>query len=179
MKLKTYFVGVTAAALMAGAALAADVKVGATVNDTTGAVVGTIESVSGDVAVLSTGANKVSLPLSSFGQGDKGPIIAMSRAQIDAAAAGAKAGAEAQLKAQLVKGATVYGTGDQVIGTIDAVDPKFVTVAVDDQKAMLPIESFAKGEKGPSIAMSADELKAAVKGSAQSAQANSDVSSKN
>ncbi|MGE3746755.1 MAG: hypothetical protein AB7G25_13800 [Sphingomonadaceae bacterium] len=173
VELKKFFIGFSAAALLSGAALAADagVKVGAAVSDTAGNPVGTIDSVSGDLAVVSTGTNKVSLPVSSFGLGTKGPIIALTKAQLDAAANSAKADAKAELMAQLTQGATVFGSAGSAIGSIDAVDTQFVTVMVDDQKVKLPIESFSKGAQGAVIGMTADELKAAAGVSDQQADA--------
>lgn len=171
MVLKRVLIGMSAAALMAGAAMAADagVKAGATVNDTTGNPVGTIESVNGDLAVVSTGTNKVSLPVSAFGQGDKGPIIAMTKAQLDAAASGAKASAQAELKSQLASGATVYGPDGAPVGNVDAVDAQFATLMVGDLKVKLPLDSFAKGDKGATIGMTAAQLKAAAGGTTASA----------
>jgi hypothetical protein len=168
VKLKKVLIGISAAAFMTGAALAADagVKAGVTVNDTSGNPVGTVESVSGDLAVVSTGTHKVSLPLSAFGQGDKGPIIAMTKAQLDAAASGAQANAKAELKAQLTKGATIYGPDGAPVGTIDETDAQFATLNVGDQKVKLPLDSFAKGSQGATIGMTAAQLKAAVSGAA-------------
>jgi hypothetical protein len=73
------------------AAASADVAVGATVKDTSGGTVGKIEAVEGQYAVLATTKNKVRLPISSFGKGADGPILAMTQAQVDAAAASAAA----------------------------------------------------------------------------------------
>jgi hypothetical protein len=73
------------------AAASGNVAVGVTVKDTQGGTVGTIESVDGQYAVLATTKNKVRLPLSSFGKGADGPILAMTQAQVDAAAASAAA----------------------------------------------------------------------------------------
>jgi hypothetical protein len=73
------------------AAASGSVAVGATVKDTSGGTVGTIESVDGQYAVLATTKNKVRLPVSSFGKGADGPILAMTQAQVDAAAASAAA----------------------------------------------------------------------------------------
>lgn len=72
-------------------AASANVAAGVTVKDTSGGTVGTIESVDGQYAVLATTKNKVRLPLSSFGKGADGPILAMTQAQVDAAAASAAA----------------------------------------------------------------------------------------
>jgi len=170
---KKALIGISAAALMSGAALAANValKAGATVSDTSGGQVGTIESVNGDLAVVSTGTNKVSLPVSAFGQGEKGPIIAMTKAQLDAAASGAKASAEADLKAQLTQGASVYGPDGAVAATVDTVDAQFATLTVGDQKVKLPLDSFSKGAQGAVIGMTGAELKAAASGAAASQSA--------
>ena len=73
------------------AAASGNVKAGVTVKDTQGGTVGTIESVDGQYAVLATTKNKVRLPVSSFGKGADGPILAMTQAQVDAAAASAAA----------------------------------------------------------------------------------------
>lgn len=145
---------------------AAKVAVGATVSDTSGNPVGTIEQVSGDLAVLSTGANKVSLPLSSFGAGAKGPVIAMTRAEVDAAASGAAAAAKADLMTQLSKGTAVTDPAGAKVGTVEAVEGEFATIATANSKVRLPLSAFAKGENGPVIAMTAAELDAAAKSAA-------------
>ena len=64
------------------AAASSNVAVGATVKDTSGGTVGTIESVDGQYAVLATTKNKVRLPISSFGKGADGPVLAMTQAQV-------------------------------------------------------------------------------------------------
>src|SRR6516165_430537 len=53
----------------ASSSASGNVTVGATVKDPNGGVVGTIESLDGQYAVLATQKNKVRLPLSSFGKG--------------------------------------------------------------------------------------------------------------
>jgi len=68
------------------AATAADVKRGVSVYDQNGASVGKIESVSGKDAVVSTGTTRASIPISSFAKNDKGLVIGMSKADIEAAA---------------------------------------------------------------------------------------------
>ncbi len=173
MRMKNLFLGISAAALLGGAALAADagVKAGAAVSDTSGNPVGTIESVNGDLAVVSTGTTKVSLPVSSFGQGAKGPILAMTKAELDAAASGAQANAKSELAAQLKAGASVYGSDGASVGTVESADAQFVTLNLGDQKAKLPLESFSKGAQGPVIGMTAAELKAAIGASGQQAAA--------
>lgn len=99
-----------AAAAQPAATPAAPPKVtqGATVFDVSGGEVGTVESVSGDLAVVSTGKNKARLPLSSFAAGEKGLLLGMTREQLDAAASAAAAGASdtGEKKAGPAKGAS-------------------------------------------------------------------------
>lgn len=71
------------------AATSADVTAGATVRDTAGSMVGTIESVSASGAVVATGKSRVQIPVTSFGKNDRGLVLAMSKTELDAAAAAA------------------------------------------------------------------------------------------
>ncbi len=68
------------------AATSADVMAGAQVRDQSGAPVGTIESVNGEAAVLSTGTVRAEIPISSFGKDSQGLVLAMTRSQLEAAA---------------------------------------------------------------------------------------------
>jgi hypothetical protein len=69
----------------APAAQAATAKAGDQVYDTTGAVVGTVESVSGSNFVISTGTNKATLPMSALASGANGLTINMTKAQLNSA----------------------------------------------------------------------------------------------
>ena len=64
----------------------ADVKTGSAVFDSSGDTVGTIKSVSAKGAVLDTGKVKVTIPLTSLAKSEKGLLIGMSKAEIEAAA---------------------------------------------------------------------------------------------
>ena len=68
------------------AATAADVKAGVSVYDQKGNVVGKIDSVTADGAVVSTGKIKASIPLSSFAKNDQGLVISMTKSELDAQA---------------------------------------------------------------------------------------------
>lgn len=70
------------------AATQADFKAGSTVLDAKGATVGTIEKVTAAGAVVSTGTVRAEIPLASFGKSDKGLVIAMTKAELEAAAKG-------------------------------------------------------------------------------------------
>jgi hypothetical protein len=83
-------VGATAKAEAGGAKLVAvteaDIKAGDTVRDTAGGVVGKVESVDVSGAVVATGKSRVQIPVTSFGKNQQGLVIAMTRAELDAAA---------------------------------------------------------------------------------------------
>jgi len=139
---------------------------GATVLDTSGGTVGTIDSMDGDYAVLATTKNKVRLPKTSFAMGPNGPVIAMTAAQIDAAAAQAAPAqtAAATAKPNVAQGAAVADMQGGSVGTVAAVDGQFATVQLaSGTKVRLPVSAFAAGDNGGlKIAMTAQQLGAAA-----------------
>jgi len=150
----------------AAPAAGANVAAGAKVFDAQGGEVGTVDSVTNGVAVVNTGTNKVGLPLASFGAGANGPIIAMTKAELDAAAAQASQQSAAELKAQLTPGATVYGASGAQVGTIKEADAQYITVDRPKGSVKLPVSAFGKGTNGPMISMTAEELDKAMSAAA-------------
>lgn len=148
----------------------ASVTVGAVVKDTAGGEVGRIESVEGGNAVLDTGTNKVSVPLSSFATGPSGPIMAMTKAQVDQAASSAQQQAQASASAEaaqaVTQGATVRDTAGGEVGTIKSVDAQFALVDTSKNQVRLPLSAFAAGPNGPVIGMTKAELDAAAEAAA-------------
>lgn len=67
-------------------ATAADIQAGAAVRDQSGGMVGTVESVSAQGVVVSTGTVRAQVPITSFGKNGQGLVLAMTRAQLEAAA---------------------------------------------------------------------------------------------
>lgn len=161
----------TAPAAGAQASATAAVATGATVYDTSGGVVGTVASTDGTNAVIDTGTNKAAVPLTSLGKGAKGPVLAMTKAQLDAAAGAQQAQASAAFRAQLVTGATVYGSGGARLGTIKAIDATNVTLTTDQGDAKLPITGFGPGPQGVTIGLTAAQLAAAMNGAPPAAGA--------
>ena len=151
-----------AAPAQAPATGAATVAAGATVYDTSGGVVGTVESTDGTNAVVNTGTVKAAIPLTSLGQGAQGPVLAMTKAQLEAAAGQQQAQASADFKSKLVPGATVYGTGGTQLGTIKSVDASGVTLTTADGPVVLPTSGFGPGPQGIVLGMTAAQLKAAM-----------------
>jgi preprotein translocase subunit YajC len=149
------------------AAAKANVAVGASVMDTKGGTVGTIAQVNGDIAVVDTGTVKASVPTSAFAaNGDKGLLMGMTKAELEAAVQGAKADAQQELLASLTPGAAITDQSGGAVGTIDSVDGEFIVVATPNAKVKLPKTAFAKGPNGPVIGMTLAQLEAAAKGSA-------------
>jgi len=65
------------------AATAADVKAGVEVFDQSGALVGKVDSVGANGAVVNTGNARAEIPVASFGKNDKGLGVAITKAEID------------------------------------------------------------------------------------------------
>lgn len=149
-----------AAAAPATAPAAANVTAGATVVDTTGAPVGTIESVSGDNAVLSTGTVKAAIPVASFAKGANGLVIGITKADLEAKVQAATKPTE------ITAGMAVSGPNGVAVGKVDSVNGDLVTVATANSKAQLPKTAFAQGPNGLVIGMTADQIDAAAKAAA-------------
>ena len=165
MSKSTKLLGVMLAAIMTVPVQAADLAIaaGAAVVDTTGAPVGRIEAVQGNVAVISTGTARASVDVASLRPGAGGLVIGMSRAELEAASMRAQAQASSAVKALLQPGATVYGSDGAQAATVDAVDDQYVTLAVESAKAKLPLSAFSRTDGGLAIGMTAEQLKAAVR----------------
>lgn len=139
--------------------------VGATVYDSTGAVVGTVDSMAPGAAVINTGTNKVALPLNAIGPGAKGLTASMTKQQLDAAAAQAQAQAVSQMRAKLVPGAKVNGSAGAPVGTVKAADSEYVTLTTPKGDVKLPVNGFGPGPNDTIvIGLTAAQLDAAVAG---------------
>lgn len=147
-----------------GAQAAATPTVGATVYDSAGVVVGTVDQVTPQAVVVNVGSNKVALPPASVGSGPQGLRIALTRAEVEAAAQQAQASAQQQLQAQLTPGATVRGAGGAVVGTVKSADAQVVTLTTPGGDVQLPIAGFTSGPEGPAITLTAAQLDAAIAG---------------
>lgn len=136
----------------------AGVVQGAKVVDTTGAEVGTIESVANGNAVLSTGAAKVSVPVTSFAKGPNALVFGMTKADVEAKVAQASAA-----PVEITVGALVSDQSGAKVGTVKEVAADGVTVDSGTAVAKLPRTAFGKGQSGLVIAMSPAQFEAAAK----------------
>jgi hypothetical protein len=87
-------------------ATAVDLRAGAQVHDPHGALVGTIESPDASGAIVNTGTARGRLALSSFGRNSQGLVIAMTKAQLEAAIAAAAPSAATTPSATSTPGAS-------------------------------------------------------------------------
>ena len=74
------------------AAIATDLRTGVQVRDQQGGLVGTVETADAASAVVNTGTARGRLALTSFGVNSQGLVIAMTKAQLEAAVAAARPG---------------------------------------------------------------------------------------
>ena len=121
---------VAAIALAATPALANEqVVAGATVTGPEGNAVGTIISVENGQAVLDTGKHKVPLAVEMYGQGEAGPTITVTKAQIDGMIDAQLAEAAAKRDAALVVGAEAMAADHAALGTILEIDGNNIVIA--------------------------------------------------
>lgn len=158
-------------ATFSGAAFAqgANVTAGATVYDPQGGTVGTVDSVADGAAVVNTGAHTVALPLDKFATSEKGPVISVTKQQLDDIAAQADADAAAKLDTALVAGAAVVDNAGTALGTIDKVDGDNVVLKTEKGPVSLTKKYFAVQNGALMALVTKDQVLAAL----NSAQAQS------
>lgn len=117
---------------------------GATVYGPEGNEVGTVASVAGGLVTVDTGKHKVPLATDAFGEGDKGPTITVTKAQLDAMMDEQLAKAAAARDALLVPGTAVETADNQPLGTIESVDGDNVVVTRSEGPVALMRTAFAE-----------------------------------
>lgn len=144
-------------------AVAAALAVGATVYAPDGSEVGTIKNMPGGNVVISTGKHDATLPATVFGMNEKGLLIAMTKAQLDAAVEAAEAKANAAMDAALVADASVHSSDGVVVGTVQKIEGDNVTIDLPAGTAItLQKEHLTAGSNGLSLYMTAADFNAAV-----------------
>ena len=156
---------VAAVALAATPALANDqVVAGATVTGPEGNTVGTIVSVDNGQAVLDTGKHQVPLGVTMYGQGENGPTITVTKAQLDEMMDAQLAEAAAKRDAALVVDAAVLSADGQPVGTVYTVDTADMVIIKNDTKIVtLKRDAFALDANGALMVLyTAGDLTAAM-----------------
>ncbi|MBX7541093.1 hypothetical protein [Qipengyuania sphaerica] len=160
-------------ALIATPALANDqVVAGATVTGPEGNAVGTIVQVENGQAVLDTGKHKVPLGVDMYGQGETGPTITVTKAQLDGMIDAQLAEAAAKLDAALVAGASAMDAQHAPLGTILEIDGNNVIIARggdEANKVTLLKEHFTATDHGLMALLTNAQIDAAMAQSAPAA----------
>ena len=121
---------VAALALSATPVLANDqVAAGAAVFGPEGNQVGTIVTVENGQAVLDTGKHKVPLGVDMYGEGPNGPVISVTKAQLDGMVDAQLAEAATKRDAALVAGADVMSADHQPLGKVLRVEGNNIVIA--------------------------------------------------
>ena len=151
-------------ATFSGAAFAqaANVAAGATVYDPQGGTVGTVDSVANGVAVVNTGAHTVALPLDKFATSEKGPVISVTKQQLDDLASQAEGQSAAQVDAALVAGAAVVDNAGVALGTIDKVDGDNIVLKTEKGAVTLTRKYFALNNGALTALVTKDQVLATL-----------------
>ncbi len=159
----------SAPAATAPAATAAP-TVGAKVYDTAGAEVGTVEKVDGANAVVFTGTKRATLPGTAFAKNDKGLVIAMTQAQLNAAVTAAESKTAGAMDAALVADAPIKSKDGVAVGTVQKVEGDNVTVALTDGNPVTITKQYLTvgANNALTLTMNATEFKSAVTAATQS-----------
>jgi hypothetical protein len=151
-------------ATLSGAAFAqaAGVAAGATVYDPQGGTVGTIDKVENGNAILNTGAHTVALPLDKFATSEKGPVISVTKQQLDDLASQAEGQSAAQVDAALVAGAAVVDNAGVALGTIDKVDGDNIVLKTEKGAVTLTRKYFALNNGALTALVTKDQVLATL-----------------
>ena len=142
-----------AAFSLATAAAAAAPEVGATVYGPEGNPVGTIEAMQDGTAVVNTGTHAAPVPVTALGEGPNGPVISVTKAQLNQIIAQQKAEATTKRDAALVADAMVHTADDVMVGTVTSVNGDEVVVELEGSPAALTREQFAVNPAGTLIVL--------------------------
>lgn len=147
--------------------------VGAKVYDPQGAEVGAIEKVDAANAVVYTGTKRATLPVAAFAKNDKGLLISMSQAQLNAAVAAAEAQTTSAMDSKLVANAAIKSKDGASVGTVQKVEGDNVTVAVAGGSPVTITKQYLTvGADGAlALTMNAAEFKSAVAAASQASAA--------
>ena len=153
MKFKSALTAAAALTLATAAYAQVGPEVGATIYTADGAEVATIESLQDGVAVVNTGAHTGSIPANVLGEGPDGPVISVTKAQLDQLFAEQEAQAVAARDAALIAGATVMSTDDVEIGTITEVNGDTAILTLADGPLTLARDQFATNQTGALVVL--------------------------
>ena len=165
MKFKTAFAAAAALTLATAANAQVGPEVGATVYGPEGNTVGTIEAMQDGVVVVNTGTYTAPVPANAFGEGPEGPIVSVTKDQLNAMMAEQEKQMAAARDASLIGNATVLTADGVEIGTVTSIDGDNAIVTLEDGPVSLMRDQFATNETGALIVLATkDQLMAALNG---------------
>ncbi len=148
MKFKTMLATAAAFTLATTAQAQVGPSVGATVYGPEGAEVGTIDSIEDGIIVINTGTYSVPMGENSFGEGELGPKVSVTKAQLDQYMQGQEAEMAAKLDAVLVADAVLLSADGFEVGTVTAVEADAALVLIDGNPARFGRDQLAVNENG-------------------------------
>ena len=151
-------------ATVSGAAFAqaASVAAGQTVYGPEGNQVGTIDKVENGNAIVNTGTHTVALPVDKFATSEKGPVISVTKQQLDDLASQAEGQSAAQVDAALVAGAAVVDNAGVALGTIDKVDGDNVVLKTEKGPVAMTRKYFAVNNGALTALVTKDQVLASL-----------------
>ncbi|NCP18419.1 MAG: hypothetical protein GW855_04570 [Erythrobacter sp.] len=167
MKFKSAFAAAAALTLATAAHAQMGPEVGATIYTADGEEVATIESLQDGVAVVDTGSYTGSIPANALGEGPEGPVISVTKAQLNQLFEQQQAEAAAARDAALVVDAAVLSADGVEVGTVTSIDGDKAIVTLTDGPVALGRDQFATNQSGALIVLvTQEQLLAALNGTA-------------
>lgn len=167
MKFKTAFTAAAALTLATAAYAQVGPEVGATIYTAEGDEVATIESMADGIAVIDTGTYTGSIPANVLAEGPNGPVISVTKAQLNQLFEQQQAQATAARDAALIADATVLTNEGVEIGTITEVDGDTAILELNEGPVALKRDQFAVNQGGALIVLVPQaDLLAALNGDA-------------
>ncbi|GAB5347964.1 hypothetical protein [Alteriqipengyuania sp. 357] len=148
MKFKTAFAAAAALTLATTAHAQVGPEVGATIYTSEGEEVATIESLENGIAVVNTGTHTGSIPAQALGEGPDGPVISVTKAQLDQLFEQQEAQTMAARDKALVADAAVTTPNAVAVGTVESVEGDNVVLAMPEGSVALMRENFSADANG-------------------------------
>jgi hypothetical protein len=167
MEIVTFFALALAAAAPAAAQAPAgepvDLSVGQMVFDSQGNQIGAIESRTGTNVIIALDGGPIALPAASFGKGEKGPILSVTRADLVAARDKMAGEQTAALNAALTIGADVRGAkGAAILGKVKLVEASDIVITTADGDVKIPRSAFFMSPSGLAMNYTPDQFAAVM-----------------
>ena len=165
MKFKSALTAAAALTLATAAHAQMGPAVDATIYTAEGEEVATIVTIENGIAVVDTGTYEGSVPVDALGEGPNGPVISVTKAQLNQLFQQQQAQAMAARDAALIANATVLSADNIEVGTVKSIDGDTAIVTLADGEVALQRDQFATNQTGALIVLATEaQLMAALNG---------------